>query len=148
MILIKIFLLTILPGSRHVILVSLLNPRRTSSFPRFAAKKRRVTRDAKNIRILKQVFVYYDKVMISTDNMGPIAEADCMDIFKLKPIFLHCDKILASITNTNHQKLKMSHDQNLECLKKVRCVYSDLFNLAQIECRMMVISVKPGFEQC
>ena len=42
----------------------------------------------------------------------------------------------------------MSHDHNLECLKKVRCVYSDLFNLAQMKCRMMVISVKAGFEQC
>ena len=80
--------------------------------------------------------------------MGPIAEADCMDIFKLKPIFLHCNKILTSIINSNHHKLKMSHDHNLECLKKVCCVYSDLFNLAQIKCRMMVVSIKPGFEQC
>ena len=93
------------------------------------------------------VDVDHDKVLISTDNMGPIAEADCMDIFKLKPIFLHCDKILAS-NQYKPPQLKMSHDQNLECLKKARCVYSDLFNLAQIECRMMVISVKPGFEQC
>ena len=57
---------------------------------------------------MKHVDVDYDKVMISTDNMGPIAEADCMDIFKLKPIFLQRNKISISVTTTKqHIHIKL-----------------------------------------
>ena len=72
--------LTITPGSRQVILGSLFSPRLTTSLPRLAGK-------SKPVMIMLNEF-WYEVMMMVTNNMRPIAEANGVDIPKLESKFL------------------------------------------------------------